>query len=151
MPGVSSARDGGELVGITRQQPARHLPPGAYLDGVDPLHTLHGMTQSLPPPIARYLQGVNASDAGVAASSFATTARVHDEGRDHIGTEAIRAWAQDTITRYATQLTVEDATSAGDTTVVTARVSGQFPGSPIRLRFSFWLDRDGITRLEIAA
>ena len=108
------------------------------------------MTHKLPPPITRYLESVNASDAGMAASSFAVDARVHDEDRDHVGDAAIRAWAQDTITRYATQLTVEHATSAGGATVVTTRVAGRFPGSPIELRFSFWLDGDRITRLEIA-
>jgi hypothetical protein len=120
------------------------------LGGVKLLHTFHAMTGKLPPPIARYLEGVNAADAGLAAAPFAIDARVHDEGRDHVGGAAIRAWVQDTITRYATRLDVEDATTADDATVVTTGVSGQFPGSPIRLRFSFWLDRERITRLEIA-
>jgi hypothetical protein len=38
-----------------------------------------------------------------------------------------------------------------DVTQVRARVSGQFPGSPVTLTFAFRLNREQITGLEIGA
>jgi hypothetical protein len=36
-----------------------------------------------------------------------------------------------------------------DETIVTCRLSGSFPGSPIKVRFIFKLDGNAITSLEI--
>jgi len=38
----------------------------------------------------------------------------------------------------------------GDRTVVTGRLTGNFPGSPVDLRFAFRLERGRIASLEIA-
>jgi hypothetical protein len=44
---------------------------------------------------------------------------------------------------------VTDVAKAGGKTVVTGLVSGNFPGSPVRLRHEFTFDRRKIARLEI--
>jgi hypothetical protein len=108
------------------------------------------MSRNLERPIQQYIEGINAFDANLAATSFAADAVVHDEGRDHAGLAAIRTWVQDTIARYSTQITIEKATQQGDVTVVQTTISGRFPGSPIPLRFSFQLHAGQIQRLEIA-
>ena len=42
-----------------------------------------------------------------------------------------------------------DATTSGDVTQVRTRVSGDFPGSPVNLRYQFVLDGNKIAGLEI--
>jgi len=103
----------------------------------------------LPSSIARYFEGANARDAEQASSRFAEDAVVHDEGRDHVGRPAIRAWVQDTIDRYATKLEVESISESSDATMVVVRMSGTFPGSPAKARFVFQLSDGDITHLDI--
>lgn len=109
------------------------------------------MSRDLDPTIRRYFEHANAFDAEAASAAFAPDAVVHDENHDHVGTDAIRDWLRDTMKRYAAQLQPESVTPAGNATVVTTRVSGTFPGSPIAMRFSFQLANGLIARLEIAA
>jgi len=107
------------------------------------------MSPTVPSPIARYFDGANARDAETASAAFAADAVVHDEGRDHVGREAIRAWLQDTIERYAMELVIETTSESSDATLVGVKVSGTFPGSPIHLRFLFQLVDGLITHLDI--
>jgi hypothetical protein len=75
-------------------------------------------------------------------------ATVRDEGRTFEGLAAIRAWRTETKKQYRYGRARRDG-SAGRPTVVTARVSGDFPGSSVTLTFIFRLERDQITSLEI--
>jgi hypothetical protein len=109
------------------------------------------MSRDIDPAIRRYFERANSFDAEGASAAFAPDAVVHDENRDHVGTDAIRDWLRDTMKRYSTQLQPESVTPAGNATIVLTRVSGTFPGSPIALRFSFQLANGLIARLEIAA
>jgi hypothetical protein len=104
----------------------------------------------LPKPIASYIAGSNAHDADACAAYFADNAIVRDEGREMRGVVAVRDWMAAAIAKY--QHTVEVVTSANTDrgTVVTCRVSGNFPGSPIELRYTFAVAGEKITRLEIA-
>lgn len=107
------------------------------------------MNQSLPQSIADYYAGKNARDYARALSGFAPDAAVSDEEREHVGAEAIQRWMEKTAVEYNDQSQVRGSTTDGDRTVVTAEVSGTFPGSPIELRYAFTL-RDGlITSLAI--
>lgn len=108
------------------------------------------MSVSLPPAVQDYFAGKNARDLDRAVSGFAPTAVVRDEGGDHAGPVAIRAWIGDTVARYDDEAHVRSAAARGDDVEVVAGVSGTFPGSPIVLRFSFTLKDDRIVRLAIA-
>ncbi|MDR6292215.1 limonene-1,2-epoxide hydrolase [Inquilinus ginsengisoli] len=107
------------------------------------------MTLSLPEPIATYIAAENADNAAALSACFAADAVVRDEGRTIRGLEAITAWKAESKRKY--QHTVEplDVTEADGRTVLTARVTGQFPGSPVELRFAFGLAGDRIASLEI--
>ncbi|MDH2328139.1 nuclear transport factor 2 family protein [Cereibacter sp. SYSU M97828] len=96
----------------------------------------------LPEPIDRFFR---ATDGATLASAFAAHAVVHDEGETHRGPDAIRAWWQSGKDRYCHSTRPE----AIDGTTVHAHVSGDFPGSPARLRFAFVIEDDLIARLEI--
>lgn len=109
------------------------------------------MADHLPKSITDYVAGKNSRDLAKALSGFTADAIVVDEERQHIGPEAIGRWMTETAAQYNDQSRITDAVIAGDRTVVTAQVSGTFPGSPVVLRYAFTL-RDGlITQLTIAS
>ncbi len=108
------------------------------------------MTHPLPSSITQYFAGKNIGDFETALSGFAPDAVVADESHSHQGRGAIGAWMQDTHRRYRDMAEILSATVTEPITTVSARISGNFPGSPITLGFSFTLQDDRITRLEIA-
>jgi hypothetical protein len=108
------------------------------------------MTKSLPKPIAAYIAGSNAHNADDDALPFTADAIVRDEGRDHRGLDAIRAWKASTTKKYKPTVEILDVAQADGRTIVKGRVSGDFPGSPIELRYLFTLEGEKIARLEIA-
>lgn len=107
------------------------------------------MTVELPNPIADYFAADAAQDADTLARCFTETAEVIDEGKTHRGKAAIRDWKADTSTTY--RYTVEPFAMAtqGERIAVTSHVKGDFPGSPLDLRYFFTLDGDRIAGLEI--
>ena len=108
------------------------------------------MSENLPPAIRNYFSGKNTRDFTAAVSGFAQSAVVKDEGRDHVGPAAIRAWIEETAARYDDKADVRSFAASGQVVDVTAEVSGTFPGSPIILRFNFTVEDDQIVRLKIA-
>ena len=107
------------------------------------------MINNLPRPIALYIAAENSGDAEALAKCFAENAMVRDENQTIEGLDAIRKWKAETKKKY--QHTIEPLAVAewDGKTVVTNRLTGNFPGSPIELEFVFMLDRDKITSLEI--
>ena len=107
------------------------------------------MSIKLPVPIAAFFDAESRSDGEALSQTFAEDGVVLDEGHVIQGWAAIRHWLADTRSRY--QHTVEPLESAidGDETIVTCRLSGSFPGSPIKVRFIFKLDGNAITSLEV--
>ena len=89
---------------------------------------------SLPGILTRYFDAANRFHIDDASECF-TLMLVHDEERNHIGREAIHAWIEDTTQKYHSKFEVTCSESHGDVTRVAAKVSGDFPGSPIDLRF----------------
>jgi hypothetical protein len=81
---------------------------------------------------------------------FTADAHVTDEAHEYRGA-AIKAWIDGAISKYHAVADVTDLAEAGKQTIATAQVSGNFPGSPARIRYKFTL-RDGkIAALAIGA
>ena len=108
------------------------------------------MSEELPQPIAAYIAGSNAHDADVCAACFTDGAVVRDEGREMRGAAAIRHWMDTAIKRYGHVVEVVAFAEADGKTIVTGRVSGNFPNSPVELRYAFTLAGGKIAQLEIA-
>lgn len=106
---------------------------------------------TLPPPIATYFAADAARDEAALAASFAPGARVQDESRIHAGPEAIAAWWRAAKARYNHSAEVLDMERLGAQILVRARVTGDFPGSPLVLRYAFGLAGDRIDSLQITA
>ena len=108
------------------------------------------MSPSLPTVLDRYFAAQNAHDTDALVACFAPNAVVHDEDADIVGTSAIRAWKEKASSKYRVTVEPLESREEGDRTVVVARVTGTFPGSPINLTYRFGIDKDGqISNLEI--
>lgn len=107
------------------------------------------MSIDLPQPIAAYLAGANAFDAEAAVSAFTADAVVRDEGQDFRGGAAILHWKQDVIGKY--HAIIEPLAFDAASGVLTGRVSGNFPGSPVVLRYAFTLVGGRIAALAVAS
>ncbi len=107
------------------------------------------MSLDLPAPVSAYYAAKNAHDIDAMLAPFAEDAQVRDEGEDHRGGPAIRAWMEHTTRKYKVTSTPEEATQDGDGLVVRALVAGNFPGSPAHLTYRFVIVGDRIARLEI--
>jgi hypothetical protein len=107
------------------------------------------MSVDLPTPIAIYIAAENRGDTDALAQCFGEHAAVRDEGQTIEGLAAIEQWMAETKRKY--QHTIEPLAlfEKDDKTVVTNRLTGKFPGSPIELRFIFRLESDRIVSLEI--
>ncbi len=107
------------------------------------------MSIDLPTPIAVYIAAENRGDTEALAQCFAEHAVVRDEGQTIEGLAAIKRWKAETKKKY--QHTVEPlaSTQKDGKTIVTNRLTGNFPGSPIELEFVFTLAGDKIASLEI--
>ncbi|ABX18843.1 conserved hypothetical protein [Burkholderia multivorans ATCC 17616] len=104
---------------------------------------------NLPRAIVSFFSHL-ATDPQAVARCFTEDAVVLDERREHYGSAAIAAWNADVIAKYACTTEPVSSQTIGAQTTVTANVSGNFPASPIRLRFRFTVAGDLIIRLEIS-
>jgi hypothetical protein len=104
----------------------------------------------LPPPIAAYF-AADTPDANVVARCFSESAVVIDERREHRGRPAITRWRAEAIAKYHYTSEPLAVDVSGPEVAVTARVTGDFPGSPVELQYRFTLEGASIARLEITA
>ncbi|WP_043005655.1 hypothetical protein [Comamonas testosteroni] len=107
-------------------------------------------TLNLPDPVAVYF-AADRQGADAVARCFTMRGVVNDEGRTYIGSDAIKAWklaASAAYTYTCEPLAVE---LHDGVYLVTSRVVGHFPGSPIELSYGFRLERGLIASLEISA
>ncbi|WP_296269441.1 nuclear transport factor 2 family protein [Pseudomonas sp. UBA6323] len=108
------------------------------------------MNLQLPEAVNTYFAISNGDDPARLATCFHPDARVIDEKRTHQGIDAIVAWLREA--RQASSYRVEpvEVSPRGEGLSVTARVVGDFPGSPVLLKHLFTLTDGQIRSLEIA-
>ena len=106
------------------------------------------MSADLPKPIATYFAADNA-DGEAVARCFTLDGVAKDEGHTYNGRAAIKQWKERSSTKF--QYTSEPFASEDrdGKTVITSHLVGNFPGSPVDLRYFFTLDGDKIAALEI--
>src|SRR5260370_23937488 len=97
------------------------------------------MPVDLPKPIAAYIAAENAGDADAVAQCFASNAVVRDEGQTIDGLAAIKRWKAETARKYHHTIEPLGSVARDGDIVVTNRLTGNFPGSPIEVRFTFRL------------
>jgi hypothetical protein len=107
------------------------------------------MSIDLPKPIAIYIAAENQDDTEPLAQCFAENAVVQDEAQTIEGLAAIKRWKAETKRKYQHTIVPLASVRKDGTTIVTNRLTGNFPGSPIELQFIFKLEGGKISSLEI--
>lgn len=106
-------------------------------------------TSTLPEPIAAYFAAEHNPEA--LAHCFTAQAVVKDDGHTYTGVDAIKAFMAAASAKYSAS-TVPFALEREDGfQLVRAKVTGNFPGSPVDLTYRFRLERGLIASLEITA
>jgi hypothetical protein len=106
------------------------------------------MALNLPTVIAAYF-AADKDDGDAVARCFTEAAVVKDERQTYSGRAAIVAWRTAARAKYnytSTPIAIEEKDGK---TVVTSHLVGDFPGSPVDLRYIFVLHGDKIAALEI--
>lgn len=106
------------------------------------------MTLNLPKPVAAYFIADEA-DGEAVSQCFTDDAVVKDEGQTYHGRAAIRKWKEDVSAKYQYTCNPLACESKDAKVVVTSRITGNFPGSPVDLRFFFELAGEKIASLQI--
>jgi len=107
------------------------------------------MTLELAPAIERYFDAEERGDFEVLAACFTKTARVRDEGRTVEGPAAIKQWMAAAKAKYHHVATPLSVSHRDGRVVVTARLAGSFPNSPLDVDHAFELSDGKISYLEI--
>ena len=103
----------------------------------------------LPKPIDIYFASENLHDPTAIDTCFAADATVRDESKAIEGLAAIKAWRIETGKKYNHTIEPLAIAERDGKVVVTGKVSGNFPGSPINLDHVFQLENDRIVSLKI--
>jgi SnoaL-like protein len=107
------------------------------------------MSIHLPRPIDLYVKAENSGDVEAMSECFAADATVRDEARTYKGLAAIKEWKAQTKKKYNHTVAPLELARRDGKTVLKARLSGDFPGSPVTVEFSFVLEGGKIVSLEI--
>ena len=89
---------------------------------------------SLPKPIAAYF-AADRGDGEAVSQCFTENAVVKDEGHTHKGRAAIKEWKTEASAKYEYTSEPFACEEKEGKTVVTSHLVGNFPGSPVDLRF----------------
>jgi hypothetical protein len=106
------------------------------------------MTLNLPKPVTAYFSADQA-DSETLSRCFTDDAVVKDEGHTYNGRAAIRKWKEDASAKYEYTSEPLACEQKDGKFVVTCRLTGNFPGSPVDLRFFFELAAEKIASLEV--
>jgi hypothetical protein len=106
------------------------------------------MTLNLPNPVATYFTADKSDSDGV-SRCFTEDAVVKDEGNTYNGRAAIKKWKEEASAKYEYTSEPVACDQKDGKFVVTCRLTGNFPGSPVNLRFLFRIEGDKIASLEI--
>jgi SnoaL-like protein len=103
---------------------------------------------NLPKPVADYFTA-DKGDGEAVSQCFTENAVVRDEGHTHKGRAAIKEWKADASAKYEYTSEPFACEEKDGKTVVTSHLVGNFPGSPVDLRYFFKLEGGKIASLEI--
>ena len=98
---------------------------------------------NLPKVVSDLVSAQNNFDSVAYANCFSETAVVYDEGKVHKGRKEIEHWIADANARYEATMQPVSFEETGTESILKAKISGKFDGSPIVL--SYYLEiADGL-------
>ena len=99
--------------------------------------------------VASLIEAQNNQDSKAYLDCFSETAIVHDEGKTHRGKAQIQQWIEHSNREYQSVMKPVSFEQNATDNVLSAEVSGTFPGSPAVLKFHMALEGDLIQSLKI--
>lgn len=109
------------------------------------------MTNSLPKPIAAFIDANAQLSVDEMLKPFAADAVLTDNGRVHRGHAALRALFEQEVIAVGAIFTPDAVRREGSDVVLEGLAHGAFKGSPIRFTYRFTLGGDAIAALRITA
>ena len=104
---------------------------------------------NLPKVVADLVETQNSFDSVAYANCFSETAVVFDEGKTHNGRKEIERWIADSNERYKATITPIGFEEKENESLLKAETSGNFPGSPIVLRYHLEIVDELIQSLKV--
>lgn len=105
--------------------------------------------EALPESVKTFMTALRSQEFDRALATFASDAVVTDDGRDHAGTDEIRAWLATAVTEYTYTAEFAGASTTTGGVDVGQHLEGDFPGGVVDLNYRFTLDGAVIGRLVI--
>jgi len=102
---------------------------------------------NLPKVIEELVKTQNEFDSSAYANCFAEDAQVFDEGKTHIGKAEIEKWIDKSNRDY--KATMEPVAYDEKEDILSAKIAGTFPGSPLVLKFHFTMADGKIQSLKV--
>jgi ketosteroid isomerase-like protein len=103
----------------------------------------------IPSIIGAFVKASNDHDSNAVVALFSDHAVVHDEGKEMRGLTAIKEWSDQTSQKYQFRIEPTAIVEGGQEIILTATLTGDFPGSPISLDFEFTVKNSQIVTLII--
>lgn len=102
---------------------------------------------NLPNIITKLVEAQNNFDSHAYADCFNENAVVFDEGETHKGRKEIESWISKANDKYKAVMKPLEYNEKEN--VLSAEISGNFPGSPITLKYHLEINEDLIHSLKI--
>ncbi|MCJ8154418.1 nuclear transport factor 2 family protein [Chryseobacterium sp. SSA4.19] len=102
---------------------------------------------NLPNIISELVKTQNEFDSAAYANCFAEDAQVFDEGKTYNGKAEIEQWIDKSNTDY--KATMEPVAYDEKEDILSAKIAGTFPGSPLVLKFHFTIADGKIQTLKV--
>ena len=103
----------------------------------------------LPNVVQELIKAQNNFDSEAYANLFSETGVAYDEGKTHTGRKAVEQWIAEANENYKSTMEPVEYTQSGTKGILTANVSGTFPGSPAVMKFNFEINDGLIQSLRI--
>jgi hypothetical protein len=104
---------------------------------------------NLPKVVSDFVNAQNNFDSEASANCFSETGIMLEEGKPYKGRAEIQGLIEETNEKYQSMMTPVDYIEEGTSSVLSAEVSGTFPGSPAVLQFHFTLKNNLIEYLKV--
>ena len=104
---------------------------------------------NLPNVMAALVKAQDNYDSAAYANCFSETAVVFDEGKVYNGRNEIKKWIEKANEKYKTVMQPVEYTETGSTSILAAKISGTFDGSPVVLKYHFEIADGLIQSLKV--
>jgi len=104
---------------------------------------------NLPKVVSDFVNAQNNFDSEASANCFSINGIMLEEGKPYTGREEIQGLLEETNKKYQSVMKPLEYIEDGISRVLSAEVSGTFPGSPAVLQFHFTLKDNLIDYLKV--